>query len=119
LYVVRPDDLIECSTQVAGEVAGLVTAAATQAGLQARIDSGELVGLLEKLLMVQVGRHRLWYFLLRCTPRHHLPRGAGCSTISTSCPPSCPPQCVLLVSSLTLFTQMPVVHVAIICAGGW
>jgi hypothetical protein len=54
LYVVSPDNLVECCHQVAAEVASYIGLLAEEARLRP-LDVGGLTTLLEKLLMVQVG----------------------------------------------------------------
>lgn len=54
LYVLNPDFLIECCTQVAREVGGFIAGMATEAGLRHPVELEPLFMLLEKLLMVQV-----------------------------------------------------------------
>lgn len=53
LYVVSPDNLIECCHQVSAEVAAYIGLLSEEAGCDP-LDVGALTALLEKLLMVQV-----------------------------------------------------------------
>jgi hypothetical protein len=62
LYVVQPDCLIECSTQVARALGGFVAKLAAAAGLQRQLQEEPLCMLLEKLLMVQVRLRRVYVF---------------------------------------------------------
>jgi hypothetical protein len=67
LYVIRPECLIECSTQVARELGGFVVQLAAAVGLQQQLDSEGLCMLLDKLLMVQVSCcTMLCYVMLLC-----------------------------------------------------